>query len=108
MVSFRIPGSGQRTRTFRTLTEAKDFQGGVRGPAGVEQARRLERGRVLLRDYFADWLVRKRRLAASTRLRYEGVGRNYIAPSRLGGTPISRITRDDIEHWIVELDARGV
>jgi hypothetical protein len=37
MVSYRIPGLGQRTKTLRTLSEAKEFQGSVRDPAGREQ-----------------------------------------------------------------------
>src|SRR5207237_4162418 len=108
MVSYRIPGLGQRTKTLHTLSEAKEFQGSVRDPARREQLRKLEKGRVLLSDYFGEWLVRKRRLTASTRLRYEGVGRRYIVPGRLGGLAVSRISRDDVERWVADLLRDGV
>ena len=103
VVSFRIRGVGQRTRTFKTLQEARTYQGTLRDPERARQFRQMERGRVALRDYFPGWLERRRSLTPSTQLRYEGIGRNYIAPSSLGSLFVSEITRDDVEDWISAL-----
>jgi integrase len=108
VVSYRVRGLGQRTKTLATLGEARAFQGAMRDPVKQDQARQLERGRVLLAEYFTEWLDRRRNLAPSTRLRYEGVGRNYITPSALGHLRVSAITRDDVEDWISALVRRSV
>jgi integrase len=108
VVSYRIRGLGQRTKTLATLGAARAFQGSMRDPAKQQQARQLERGRVLLADYFPEWLERRRNLTPSTHLRYEGVGRNYITPSPLGHLRVSAITRDDVEDWISAMVREGV
>lgn len=108
VVSFRVRGLGQRTKTFERLGDAREFQGRMRDPEQVSRLRKLEQGRVTLTDYFPLWLDRKRRLAESTHRRYADVGRIYIAPSRLGHTRLSDITRDSVEDWITEMQSRGV
>jgi integrase len=108
MVSYRERGRGQRTKSFPTLREARDFQATIRDPAKVRQLRQLERGKVQLSDYFDQWLQRKRNLASTTRLRYEGVGRNFIVPGRLGRLHVASITRDDIEDWVADLEIADV
>jgi integrase len=108
MVSYRLRGYGQRTKTHPTLREARDFQAQIRDPARARRLLQLEHGRISLAEYFAQWVDRNRGLAPSTRLRYEGVGRNYICSGPLGQMPISSIARDDVEEWITELVERGV
>lgn len=108
MVSFRIHGLGQRTKTFTTLRDAREFQGSVRDPVRTREMRQRERGRVSLSAYFPQWLERRRNLTPSTRLRYEGVGRHYISPTTLGRLDVSTITRDDVEDWISGLERSGV
>lgn len=108
VVSYRIRGLGQRTKTFSTIRDARAFQGSVRDPARGHQLRMLENGRVALASYFPLWLERRRNLTPSTRLRYEGIGRNYICPSRIGHLAVSGITRDDVEDWVTEMSRRGV
>ena len=54
------------------------------------------------------FLSRRRRLAPSTRLRYEGIGRNYPVPSRLGPLRVVDVTRDDVEAWVSDMEAAGV
>ena len=90
VVAYRIRGLGQKTKTLATLREARAFQGAMRDPAKQHQLRQLERGRVVLAEYFPAWLERRRNLTPSTRLRYEGVGNNYITSGRLGRLPVYR------------------
>jgi integrase len=106
MVSYRVRGLGQRTKQFRTISEAKAFQAKVRDPAHATTLRRLERGRITLGGYFLSWLPRKRNLSASTRARYEGVGANYIVPGSLGSMRLSDIERSDVERWVTDLTSR--
>lgn len=108
LVSYRIPGLGQRTRTLPTLREAKEFQASVRDPANAQKMRSLAKGRITVAQYFDMFLERRRNLTASTRLRYEGVGRNYIIPSRLGRLSLNSVSRDDVEEWVTGLQARKV
>ena len=107
-VAYRVPGLGQRTKTFRKFTEAKAFRHTLGDPGRLRQLRELERGRITLGAYFPTWLEWKRRLAPSTRARYEFVGRKYIVPSRLSSMLISAISREDVERWIADLERQGV
>jgi integrase len=103
MVSYRVGRVGQRSKTFRTLTEAKSFQATARDPVKARELRLLERGSVTLAEYFDSWLPRKRNLSASTRARYEGVGAKYIVPGWLGAMRLSDIGRQDVERWVTDL-----
>ena len=53
-VAYRVPGLGQRTKTFRKFTEAKAFRQTLGDPGRVKQLRELERGRITLGAYFPD------------------------------------------------------
>jgi integrase len=103
MVSYRVRGHGQRTKTLTTLAEARQFQGRVRNPDEAMRLAEFDRGRVTLADYFDEWLPRKRRLAESTLVRYEGVGRLYIKPSILGSMRIADIRPEHVEAWVGDL-----
>ena len=109
MVSYRLAGLGQRTKTFATLRDARDFQSSLRDPAKAHQQRQILRmSRQTLASAFPEWLDRKRDLTPSTRSRYEGVGRLYIMKGRLGHLPITGVTRDDVEDWATDLERGGV
>ncbi len=108
MVSFRIRGVGQRTKTLLTLREARAFQATARDPEKARRLKVLYSDTATLEKYFMVFLSRRRRLAPSTRLRYEGIGRNYLVPSRLGPLRVVDVTRDDVEAWVSDLEAAGV
>jgi integrase len=109
MVSYRLTGLGQRTKTFPTLRDARDFQSSLRDPAKAHQQRQIHRmTRQTPASAFPQWLERKRDLTPSTRSRYEGVGRLYIMRGRLGHLPITSVTRDDVEDWVTDLEREGV
>jgi integrase len=107
MVSYRLRGRGQQTKTFRTLAEAREFQGRIRNPDEARRLAELTKGRVSLSDFFDQWLSRKRKLAEGTRVRYEGVGRLYIQPFILGSMWVADIRPDHVEAWIAELVDQG-
>ena len=83
MVSYRMDGR-QRTKTLPTMKAALEFQASVRDPMRAREIRKLEGGKILLRDYFPRWLEGKKNLAPSTRRRYEDVGAHYICSGLLG------------------------
>ena len=87
----------------RPLPKRRPFRSGSRSGKG-QRVKKLERGNVALADYFDQWLLTKRKLAPSTRLRYEGIGRDYIRGSRIGSLRLRDLSRDDIERWISDLE----
>jgi integrase len=108
VVSYRVRGIGQRTKTYDRLADAKEFQGQMRDPGQAARMRRKVKGRLPLSDYFPAWLEGKRRLRESTRRRYLDIGRIYIEPSRFGRMMVSDIEHADVKDWISELVAKGV
>jgi hypothetical protein len=107
MVSYRMDGR-QRTKTLPTMKTALEFQASVRDPMRAREIRKLEGGKILLRDYFPQWLEGKKNLAPSTRRRYEDVGTHYICSGLLGRLSVASITRDDVRDWIRHLEGRGI
>jgi integrase len=107
MVSYRIDGR-QRTKTRPTMKAALEFQASVRDPMRAREIRKLEGGKILLRDYFPQWLEGKKNLAPSTRRRYEDVGIHYICSGLLGRLSVASIQRDDVREWIRDLERRGI
>jgi integrase len=107
-VSYRIPGVGQRSKTLKSLEEAKAFQASVRDPVKASQIRLLARERMTLGEFFPLFLERRRNLAPSTRARYEGSAKLHILPGRLSHQLLASITRDDVENWITDLERAGV
>jgi integrase len=107
VVSFRVRGSGQRTKSFQRLEDAKRFQGEIRDPKEAARQQRKREDRTTLADYFPVWLEARQKLTASTRRRYADVGRIYIADSSLGRMRLSDITRSDVKGWVESLAQRG-
>jgi integrase-like protein len=77
------------------LKEARDHQSFVTDPFQRERLQQLSLGRVSLDEYLATYLKTKHSWTPSTRLRNEGVIRNYVLPGRLGQKKLWSITRDD-------------
>jgi integrase len=108
VVSYRVRGIGQRTKSFQHLGDAKEFQGRMRDPEQSARMRRRVKGRQPLAEYFPAWLEGKRRLRESTRRRYADIGRIYVAPSHLGRMMVADIEHSDVKEWVSELVRRGV
>ena len=83
MVSYRMNGK-QRTKTLNTLKAAIEFQASVRDPVRAREVRRLEAGKIRLREYFPQWLSGKKNLTPATTRSYADAGRLRICPSFLG------------------------
>jgi integrase len=108
VVSYRIRGVGQRTKTFERLADAKEFQGKARDPRHADRMRSRERGTVPVAAYFDSWLEAHNGLRPTTRRRYADIGRMYIAPSTLGRMNVSDVEREDVKLWIAWMQAAGV
>jgi integrase len=115
MVSYRIPGVGQRTKTEHTLQAARDFQASTRDPVKAQLLRQMAKSKITLAEYFPTFLQRRRNLSPSTRARYESVGRLYIigddpkervrwTHGPIGHLRLYEISRDHIEVWITDLE----
>ena len=108
VVSYRLRGLGQRTKTFERLGDARTFQAETRSP---EKARRLanrEKGRVLVGEFFDSWLTGHHDLRPTTRRRYEDIGRMYVTTKRIGRMNLADVQREDVKEWITTLQADGV
>src|SRR5438067_13767181 len=85
MVSYRIFGLGQRTRTFPTEGQALAFQATLRDPSREDQVRAMHiAARITVAQYFDHFMETRFNLSPSTRERYAGVGERYIKYGRLG------------------------
>ena len=67
MVSFRVRGVGQRTRTLRSLAEAKGFRAQLGTERKHEELRHRDRGKVAFGDHLSGDCERRKDWAASTR-----------------------------------------
>ena len=105
-VYYRLPGCGQRTRTFLKLKDALAFQGKVRDPTERRILRDLEAGKVTLADYLPAYMDGKRRWRESTRDRM-GYAARLIIDSRLARLQLLDITRADVNAWIDDLAEQG-
>ena len=100
VVSYRLRGTGQKTKTFELLADAREFQGEMRDPAKARAAARRGEARISVGEFFTTWLDAKHKLAPSTRRRYLDIGRLFVQPSRLGRMYVADVNREDVEAWI--------
>jgi integrase len=100
-VYYRPLGGRQTTRTFDTLTEARDFQ-------GSDEAKKpnRRRGRASLESVFVH-VMETEEFAPATRALYAGTWGRYLKPM-FGTTPIAAIRREDIRTWEAALRRKKV
>jgi len=108
VVSYRVRGAGQRTKSYPRLEEARDFQANMRNPKAAAKEEKRRRSSATLADYFPIWLAGKHKLTPSTHRRYIDVGRLYIIGSDLGRLPLTEITREDVKAWVDKMAKRKV
>ncbi len=97
------PGGPQTAKHFARKLDAERFLVDVqhRMLSGAYVA--PEKGKIRLRDYGADWLVRRRPTwRPSTAERYERELRIHIVPS-LGRWPLEALRREHVERWAAGL-----
>lgn len=100
VVSYRLRGLGQKTRTLVRLADAVEFQGEMRDPAKARAVARRGEARIPMAAFFDSWLDSKHKLAPSTRRRYLDIGRMYVEPSTIGRMYVADINHEDVEAWI--------
>ena len=86
VVSFGVRGVGRRTRTLRSLAEAKAVKGELHTREKREELRRRDRGKVLFGDHLSGDCERRKDWAAST-----GAGRLVGDPAATSGRSRMRI-----------------
>jgi hypothetical protein len=95
VVSYRVRGLGQRTKTFRSLEEAKGFRAELHTREKQEELRRRDRGKVPFGEYLLAYCGRRKDWAESTRERYRFAA-DLIRTGRLARIPVSTIAREDV------------
>lgn len=105
-VIYRDPAGKQRAKHFDRLIDARDFKADVRI--------KVHRGQYIdprdAKTPFAIWaekyLEEKLRLRPRTREKYASSLRTHLLPA-FGEVAIGRITRDDVQAWIIEFHDHG-
>jgi integrase len=97
------PGSrGIRTATFDRRGEAKSWlvgqESAARGGAGIDP----RHGRIVLGDYFADWLGRQHHQAPGTRLKYGQLWRTMLAPT-FGRVTLGQLGPAMAQRWQAQM-----
>src|ERR1700685_4555595 len=104
---YRIDGKWRRPPPpSRPKRDADAFLAATR--ADLERGTWLppERGKVMLRDYAAQWLAQKPNLRPRSREQYEIALRRHILP-RLGERELSQISPSIVRSWHASLQAAG-
>ena len=107
VVHYRDPSGKQRTQSFKSEKEAKQFAASVE----TDKVRGLfvapTGGRVKLGERWAIYEKASVDLRNSTRARNHSYAENHILP-RFGKVRIGDITKDDVQQWVNELVASGL
>jgi integrase len=89
----------QKSKTFRTLTDAKHFQANVEAQKSTGNFTDLSRSKVTFADVVADWLVLKGVQAESTKASRDSILRNHLLPT-FGSERIIDIRHVDIQRAV--------
>jgi hypothetical protein len=64
-------------------------------------------GRVLFREWFAEWQRTTARLRPNTKARDERLFRLHVLP-HFGSMPLARVGQRDVRAWVASLTAKGL
>jgi integrase len=107
--SYRTPERRTRSKTFDRKTDAERWRREML--SSVDQGGHVDPalGKMTLGAFFTGSFMRSAtaRLRPKTQLSYASVAKNHILPN-LGGWPLARISRLDVEDWLASLQERGV
>jgi integrase len=104
---YRDPAGKQRAKTFAgkgAKKKAEGFLDSTRDKVRSGSFVDLDRGQILLADWYAKWKP-TRRIAANTQERAESVWANHVEP-HFGSWPLASIGNLDVEEWIAKLATR--
>lgn len=93
--------------TFRTRREASEWLAAKRTEIAQDDWVNPEAGKLGFIEYATTW-VAERKLADSTRERYEGIVRNHFATTRLDGLSVAQVKEATVRKWRSELLAAKV
>ena len=96
------PDHRERSRSFTKKIDAERYLAAQESKKTTGEWTDPALGRVTLTVFYAEWLreaIDANNPAPSTRAKYEGVWRLYLAP-RLGGYPVAAITREDVRRAV--------
>ena len=98
---YRVPGGGERTKTFDRKIDAHRWLSVEAG--SVAEGRWIDPrdGRTTVAEYAGSWLE-SRPIKPQTRVGYDRVLRLHILPT-FGDRPMSNIRKSEVEGWITRL-----
>lgn len=105
-VLYRDPAGGQRSQTFATRSEAKEFASQFEVDKKQGTWTDPKAGKITLNDWVEEWWPTTLNLRPSTRARDRSYINNYLLP-RFGSMPLSAVTPMEIRHWVAELNSEG-
>ncbi len=76
-----VRGLGQKSKVYRTLDEARAWQGRLRDPREQKAFRDRQKARLTVAEAVRDFIDKNHRLKPSTRLSYESVLSRYLTPN---------------------------
>jgi integrase len=100
-VMWRTPDGAQRSRSFKTRPEARDWRGIVDRLEAVGQAPDPSRGDVPL-DVWAEQVIGTLHLKPKTVEAYASLLRSRILP-KFSGQPIGTISRQQVREWVSDM-----
>ena len=93
--------------TFKGKGIAEQWLVDKESEIGKGEWRAPQRGKETVATWAERWIASKINLKPKTKADYEMTVRVYIVP-RFGDTPISKITRADVQAWVQDLTAQGL
>jgi integrase len=105
-VRYRLPSGKVRTKTLRTITDARAFQATVRADKARGGLVDPKAGRTTLDHYVAEWLASRADLRPRTADLYRSLYRLHIAPD-LGRAQLAKIDPASVRAWHATLTREG-
>ena len=93
--------------TFKGKGIAEQWLVDKESEIGKGEWRAPQRGKETVATWAERWIASKINLKPKTKADYEMTLRVYVVP-RFGDTPISKITRADVQAWVQDLTAQGL
>lgn len=105
-VDYRDPAGKLKAKHFDRLIDARNFKASVRVDKQRGNYVDPKNAKRKLSDWAEKYMDQKLRLRPRTRDKYESILRVHVLPA-FGDTAIGRITREDIQSWMVGLHREG-
>ena len=104
---YRDPAGREHAKVFARKADAQRFLTEMENSKLKGTWTDPAQGRVLFRDWLAEWWTTTTNLRPSTRARDEMLLRRYALP-RFGDVALVAISQRDVRAWVADLSARGL